>query len=122
MQLSVRSGVAQSAISSVERGNKPLLETSERLAAAFGLDVDEFDPYARCRPWGRALSQWAEAQIGEEDSADYRPVFADAGEYPGHAPTLFRVLAQPGMTHGELDALEITAVGIEARMLDRRAE
>jgi transcriptional regulator with XRE-family HTH domain len=99
-EVAERSGVPQPTISKIERGRKPRPGTGVRLAAAFGLTLDEFDPYALYRS-GRAASfrvEDVEPGVGEDVLAGYA--------------ALEQVLAGGG--ERELAALNAAAAGILA--------
>ena len=102
-EVAERSGVPQPTISKIERGRKPRPATGMRIAKAFGMTLDEFDPYALYRS-GRSVAfrvEDVEPSLGDEHE-DVLARFAALGQ----------VLT--GGDERELAALNAAAAGILA--------
>lgn len=114
--LAEKSGVPQPTISNVERGREPLLETSKALADAFGVPLDDFDPYARFRSLRAKNPGWRVEEVAEGD-AQYGDECAECpvAEVKDAMPTLWGVLRRASLQPDEAAALELLAEGIEAR-------
>jgi putative transcriptional regulator len=110
-EVAERSGVPQPTISKIERGRKPRPATGMRIAKAFGMTLDEFDPYALYRS-GRSVAfrvEDVEPSLGE-GVEEYDAL--DQGGRLARYAALEQVLTRGD--ERELSSLNVAAAGILA--------